>query len=154
MTVQLTGPQAATVLRALADAAAYRRALIAVWCEQCETAPDGSCPEHLADLEAAAAYDGLARALAPSAPAADDLLTRREVAYLLGVTSGVVARWARTGRLTEIRGEDGRPRYRRSEAEALRRAGSPLCRAATVAGRSARSGARGPAAASGLGRRT
>jgi hypothetical protein len=129
MTVQpgaeLTGPQMATVLRALADAAAYRRALFAVGCERCEAVPDGSCPEHRADLEAAETYDALVRGLAPSAPAPDDLMTRHEVAYLLSVTSGTVARWARSGRLTEIRDLDGGPRYRRSEAEALRRADPP-----------------------------
>jgi hypothetical protein len=125
MTVQLTGPQTATVLRALADAAAYRRALFAAGCERCEAVPDGSCPEHLADLEAAETYDALARELAPSAPAADDLMTRREVAYLLGVTSATVAQWARSGKLAEIHDDNGRPRYRRSEVEALRQSGLP-----------------------------
>ena len=122
MTIQPNSPQMMTVLHALADAAAYRRALVAAWCERCETEPDGSCPEHLADLKAALAYDALTRELA-AVP--EELMTRLEVAYLFGVTSQVIARWARSGRLTEIHGEDGRPRYRRSEAEALRQSGFP-----------------------------
>jgi hypothetical protein len=122
MTIQPNSPQMMTVLHALADAAAYRRALAAAWCERCEAEPDGSCPEHLADLKAAQAYDALTRELA-AAPA--ELMTRLEVAYLLGVTSAVVARWVRAGRLTEIHGEDGRPRYRRPEVEALRQSGFP-----------------------------
>jgi hypothetical protein len=120
MTIQLSSPQMGTVLQALADAAAYRRALVAAWCERCETTPEGSCPEHLADLAAAQTYDALARELT-SAPAAGELMTRREVAYLFSVTSATVAQWARSGKLAEIRGEDGRPRYRRPEVEALHR---------------------------------
>ena len=120
MTIQPSSPQMMIVLQALADAAAYRRALVAAWCERCETTPDGSCPEHLADLAAAETYDVLARELT-AAPS--ELMTRLEVAYLFETTSVVVARWARSGRLTEIHDEDGHPRYRRSEVEALRRSG-------------------------------
>jgi len=127
MTVQpgaeLTGPQMATVLRALADAAAYRRALAAAGCERCDTTPDGVCPEHFADFETAETYDTLARELAAPPPEPAELMTRREVAYLFGVTSNLVARWARSGRLTEIHDENGRPRYRRPEVEALHRSG-------------------------------
>ena len=50
----------------------------------------------------------------------DDLMARREIAGMFGVTSEAVARWSRRDPplLHEIR-EDGRPRYRRSEVEAL-----------------------------------
>jgi predicted site-specific integrase-resolvase len=50
---------------------------------------------------------------------ADDLMTRRQVAYLFRVTSSAVAIWARRGRLPEVRDEAGRPRYRRADVEAL-----------------------------------
>ncbi|HLN68066.1 MAG TPA: helix-turn-helix domain-containing protein [Streptosporangiaceae bacterium] len=49
----------------------------------------------------------------------EDLMTRRQVASLFGVTSAAVATWARRGRLPEIRNEAGRPRYRRADVEAL-----------------------------------
>ncbi|MGH3408113.1 MAG: helix-turn-helix domain-containing protein [Streptosporangiaceae bacterium] len=51
-------------------------------------------------------------------------MTRREVAVLFRVTSSAVATWARRGRLPEIRNEDGRPRYRREDVEALLRTGA------------------------------
>jgi predicted site-specific integrase-resolvase len=51
-----------------------------------------------------------------------DLMTRRQVAYLFRVTSAAVANWARSGRLPEVRDENGRPRYRRADVEALYRA--------------------------------
>ena len=63
-----------------------------------------NCPE-----SAAAAGDG------PD----EDLMTRRQVATLFGVTSASVATWARRGRLPEVRNEDGKPRYRRADVEAL-----------------------------------
>jgi hypothetical protein len=44
---------------------------------------------------------------------ADDLMTRRQVAYLFGVTSAAVATRARRGVVPEVRDEAGRPRYRR-----------------------------------------
>ena len=53
----------------------------------------------------------------------DDLMTRRQVASVFGVTSAAVAIWARRGRLPEIRNEAGRPRYRRADVEALFRTG-------------------------------
>ena len=53
----------------------------------------------------------------------EDLMTRRQVAYLFRVTSSAVAIWARRGRLTEVRTEAGRPRYRRGDVEALMRRG-------------------------------
>jgi hypothetical protein len=55
----------------------------------------------------------------------DDLMTRREVAYKFGVTSATIKNWARSANvaLTEVPGEDGRPRYRRAEVEALYDAG-------------------------------
>jgi len=49
----------------------------------------------------------------------EDLLTRRQVAYMFRVTSAVVASWARRGRLPEVRNEAGRPRYRRADVDAL-----------------------------------
>ena len=59
--------------------------------------------------------------VAANGPGPDDLMTRRQVAALLGVTSAAVASWARRGRLPELRNEDGRPRYRRADVEALSR---------------------------------
>jgi predicted site-specific integrase-resolvase len=53
----------------------------------------------------------------------DDLMTRRQVAYLFGVTSSAVATWARRGLVPEVRDEAGRPRYRRAEIEELQRTG-------------------------------
>jgi predicted site-specific integrase-resolvase len=53
----------------------------------------------------------------------EDLMTRRQVAYLFRVTSSAVAIWARRGRLAEVRDEAGRPRYRRADVEALMRRG-------------------------------
>jgi hypothetical protein len=53
----------------------------------------------------------------------EDLMTRRQVAYLFRVTSSAVAAWARRGRLPEVRDEAGKPRYRRSDVEALFRNG-------------------------------
>jgi predicted site-specific integrase-resolvase len=49
----------------------------------------------------------------------DDLMTRRQVAVLFRATSAAVATWARRGRLPEVRDETGRPRYRRTDVEAL-----------------------------------
>ena len=75
--------------------------------------------------------------MAPTHPAelhADaDLMTRRQVARLFGVTSAAVAAWARRGRLPEVRNEAGRPRYRRADVEELQqsvfsRAGTPTRR--------------------------
>lgn len=53
----------------------------------------------------------------------EDLMTRRQVAYVFRVTSSAVAIWARRGRLPELRDEAGRPRYRRADVEALMRRG-------------------------------
>jgi transposase len=60
-----------------------------------------------------------------------DLMTRRQVARLFGVTSAAVATWARRGRLPEVRNEAGRPRYRRADVEELRQ--SVSARAGTAA---------------------
>jgi predicted site-specific integrase-resolvase len=54
---------------------------------------------------------------------ADDLMTRRQVAYMFGVSSAAVARWARRGLLPELRNEVGRPRYRRADVLELRHTG-------------------------------
>jgi hypothetical protein len=51
--------------------------------------------------------------------AGEDLMTRREVAFLFRATSQAVAAWARRGRLTEVRDAEGKPRYRRAEVEEL-----------------------------------
>jgi DNA-binding transcriptional MerR regulator len=53
-----------------------------------------------------------------------DVMTRRQVAFLFRVTSAAVATWARRGLLPEVRNEEGRPRYRRADVEALLRSGS------------------------------
>ena len=53
----------------------------------------------------------------------EDLMTRKQVAYLFRVTSAAVATWARRGRLPEVRDQAGRPRYRRADVEALFRSG-------------------------------
>ena len=55
----------------------------------------------------------------PAAAEDEDLMTRRQVAMLVRVTSAVVATWARRGRLPEVRNSDGRPRYRRGDVEQL-----------------------------------
>jgi predicted site-specific integrase-resolvase len=66
--------------------------------------------------------------MAPKAPtgthADEDLMTRRQVAYLFRVTSAAVASWARRGQLVEVRNQAGRPRYRRADVEALFRRGA------------------------------
>jgi hypothetical protein len=48
-----------------------------------------------------------------------DLMTRRQVAYLFRVTPPAVASWARRGQLLEVRNQAGRPRYPRTAVEAL-----------------------------------
>jgi predicted site-specific integrase-resolvase len=53
----------------------------------------------------------------------EDLMTRRQVASMFGVTSAAVATWARRGRLPEVRNEAGRPRYRRADVAELARSG-------------------------------
>jgi predicted site-specific integrase-resolvase len=53
----------------------------------------------------------------------EELMTRRQVAYLFRVTSAAVAIWARRGWLPEVRTETGKPRYRRADVEALMRRG-------------------------------
>jgi hypothetical protein len=49
----------------------------------------------------------------------EEMMTRRQVAYLFRVTSAAVATWARRGQLAEVRNEAGKPRYRRADVEAL-----------------------------------
>jgi hypothetical protein len=63
-------------------------------------------------------------AAAADGPVGEDLLTRRQVAALFGVTSAAVATWARRGRLPEVRNEAGRPRYRRADVAELARTGA------------------------------
>jgi transposase len=52
---------------------------------------------------------------------ADDLMTRREVGAMFGVTSATIKNWARSARvaLTEVYDDQGKPRYRRAEVDAL-----------------------------------
>jgi hypothetical protein len=61
--VRLTPVQAATVLRALADAEAYRRQQAAAWCADCTRHPAACCDEHVADLDQADVYAALADGL-------------------------------------------------------------------------------------------
>lgn len=56
----------------------------------------------------------------PQVPAGN-LMTRLQVATLFGVTSAAVATWTRRGRLTEVRDQSGKPRYRRADVQALLR---------------------------------
>jgi predicted site-specific integrase-resolvase len=49
----------------------------------------------------------------------EDLMTRRQVAFMFRVTSAAVATWARRGQLPEVRNEAGMPRYRREDVEEL-----------------------------------
>ena len=51
----------------------------------------------------------------------EDLMTRREVAYKFRVHSATVKNWSRSNKvaLTEVKDDQDRPRYRRSEVEAL-----------------------------------
>ena len=72
---------------------------------------------------AASAAREAAAAAATGNRMGEDLMTRRQVASLFGVTSAAVASWARRGRLPEVRNEAGRPRYRRADVEALFRSG-------------------------------
>lgn len=53
-------------------------------------------------------------------PAAETLLTPREVADLFGVDPKTVTRWAKAGKLTSIRTLGGHRRYRKSEVDELR----------------------------------
>ena len=51
----------------------------------------------------------------------DELMTRQEVAYRFGVASITIKNWARSAKvaLTEVKDDAGKPRYKRSEVEAL-----------------------------------
>ena len=49
----------------------------------------------------------------------DDLMTRKEVAEMFRTTYQVVTYWAQRGTLNEIRTAHNKPRYRRSEVQAL-----------------------------------
>ena len=73
---------------------------------------------------AASGCPGIAAAAMTGNRMGEDLMTRRQVASLFGVTSAAVASWARRGRLPEVRNEAGRPRYRRADVEALFRSGA------------------------------
>lgn len=52
-------------------------------------------------------------------PPAQDLLTPREAAALLGVRTATLARWAREGRLRPLHTPGGHRRYSREEAERI-----------------------------------
>ncbi len=51
----------------------------------------------------------------------DEWMTRQEVAYKFAVASVTVKNWAKSPKvaLTEVKDDEGKPRYRRSEVEAL-----------------------------------
>ncbi len=53
----------------------------------------------------------------------EELMTRRQAAYLFRETSAAVARWARRGLLPEVCDGAGRPRYWRANVEELLRSG-------------------------------
>jgi hypothetical protein len=57
--VTLSKADAETIARALADAEGYRRLRADQWCMNCETAPQGACQDHVADLDLADAYRDL-----------------------------------------------------------------------------------------------
>jgi len=63
----------------------------------------------------------MAATVTPGNPTDEELMTRRQVAYLFRVTSSAVAIWARRGRLPEVRTETGKPRYRRADVMVLLR---------------------------------
>jgi hypothetical protein len=69
------------------------------------------------------AAPGFAAAAMTGSRMGEDLMTRKQVAYLFRVTSATVATWARRGRLPEVRNQAGKPRYRRADVEALFRSG-------------------------------
>jgi hypothetical protein len=56
----LTDTQVDTALAALDVAAEYRRYRADLPCDRCDASPQGCCDDHMADLEAADAYDHLA----------------------------------------------------------------------------------------------
>jgi hypothetical protein len=64
-------------------------------------------------------------AAAEPSETADAWMTRREVAYRFAVASITVKNWARSEKvaLTEYKDDEGKPRYKRSEVEALRASG-------------------------------
>jgi hypothetical protein len=66
--VTLTKSDAVTIRQALADAEGYRRLRADQWCLNCETAPQGVCDDHLADLDRADSYKALAATFASVLP--------------------------------------------------------------------------------------
>ena len=58
--VTLTAEQVVVMADALADAEKYRRDRAAGWCADCESRPEGACPDHVDDLDQADAYRHLA----------------------------------------------------------------------------------------------
>jgi hypothetical protein len=66
--VALTRDDGQLIMRALADAAAFRQHRVNQWCESCMTAPERVCDEHLADMNLADAYGVLAAELAVVLP--------------------------------------------------------------------------------------
>ena len=67
--VVLDAAQLGTVLGALADAAKYRRKEAGQWWANCQASPVEARETHLDDLDAAQAYEGLARRLGEAADA-------------------------------------------------------------------------------------
>jgi hypothetical protein len=68
----VTAEQAAVIVKALADAAAYRTQEAAEDCADCETVSEGACQDHLDDLDAAQQYRGLAAELVGMLPEPDE----------------------------------------------------------------------------------
>lgn len=85
---------------------------------------DQRCPGASVNRQARELGDVMAPTAVTGDHAGEDLMTRRQVAYLFRVTSAAVATWARCGRLPEFRDQAGKPRYRRADVEALFRSGS------------------------------
>lgn len=63
--VTVTAAQAAVIANALADAERYRRDCGAGYCAGCAALPDGTCEDHLEDLDRAEAYRDIAAELMP-----------------------------------------------------------------------------------------
>ena len=124
--------EARTAYLACRDAEVFRRWHTHTPCAPCRCAETGICSRYGRDLKLADGYAGLRAQLDGRLPtldqgtwcmsgdrAGEDLMTRREVAFLFRATSQAVAAWARRGRLTEVRNSEGKPRYRRAEVEEL-----------------------------------
>jgi hypothetical protein len=66
--VTLSKADAEIIAQALADGESFRRLRAGQWCVSCETAPQGACQDHLADLSLAGEYRDLAAVFADVLP--------------------------------------------------------------------------------------